>query len=72
METYPTELLLIVFVGMLAPLLVEIPKGFRLPVVVFEIVLGILIGPHVFHLANPDGMIAYAGRAWFGRFCCFW
>jgi len=62
METYPTELLLIVFVGMLAPLLVEIPKGFRLPVVVFEIVLGILIGPHVFHLANPDGMIATLGE----------
>jgi len=29
-----------------APLLAEIPVGFRLPVVVLEVVLGILIGPH--------------------------
>lgn len=29
-----------------APLLAEIPVGFRMPVVVLEVVLGILIGPH--------------------------
>lgn len=57
MEAYPSELLLIVFVAMLAPLLAGLPAGFRLPVVVVEIFLGILIGPHVFQLANPDGMI---------------
>lgn len=62
MEAYPSELLLIVFVATLAPLLAEIPSGFRLPVVVLEVVLGILIGPHAFHLANPDGMIAMLGE----------
>lgn len=29
---------------------------------VLEVVLGILIGPHVFHLANPDGLIAMLGQ----------
>lgn len=62
MEAYPSELLLIVFVATLAPLLAELPTGFRLPVVVLEVVLGILIGPHAFHLANPDGMIAMLGE----------
>jgi len=62
MEAYPSELLLIVFVATLAPLLAELPTGFRLPVVVLEVVLGIVIGPHAFHLANPDGMIAMLGE----------
>lgn len=62
MEAYPSELLLITFVAMLAPLLAELPGSVRFPVVVLEVVLGILIGPHVFHLANPDGMIAMLGQ----------
>jgi Kef-type K+ transport system membrane component KefB len=62
MEAYPSELLLIAFVAMLAPLLAELPSGFRLPVVVLEVILGILIGPHVFHLASPDGMIGTLGE----------
>ncbi|CAA9891928.1 Kef-type K+ transport system, membrane component [Candidatus Methylobacter favarea] len=57
MEAYPSELLLIVFIAMLAPLLAELPAGFRLPVVALEILLGILIGPYVFDLARPDGII---------------
>ncbi|MEC4748467.1 cation:proton antiporter [Methylomicrobium sp. Wu6] len=62
MEAYPSELLLIVFVAMLAPLLAELPRGFRLPVVVIEIVLGIMIGPHVLHLASPVGMVDTLGQ----------
>ncbi|MDP3334580.1 MAG: cation:proton antiporter [Methylococcaceae bacterium] len=62
MESYPSELLLIAFVAMLAPLLAEFPRGYRLPVVVLEIVLGILIGPHVFHLTSPGGMIGTLGE----------
>jgi len=62
METYPSELLIIAFVAMLAPLLAEWPKGFRLPVVALEIFLGILIGPHIFNLAEPDGMIGTLGE----------
>lgn len=62
MEAYPSELLLITFVAMLAPLLAELSGSVRFPVVVLEVVLGILIGPHVFHLANPDGLIAMLGQ----------
>ncbi len=58
MESYPTELLLTACAAMLAPILAELPKKFRIPVVVLEIVLGMIIGPHVLHLTNPDGMIA--------------
>ncbi|MGZ8239951.1 MAG: cation:proton antiporter [Methylobacter sp.] len=61
METYPSELLLIAFVAMLAPFLAQLPSNFRLPVVVLEIFLGILIGPHVFNLASPDGMSGTLG-----------
>lgn len=58
MEAYPSELLVIVFIAMLASLFAELPGGFRLPVVVIELILGILIGPQVLQLASPDGMIA--------------
>jgi len=61
MEAYPSELLLIAGAAMLAPLLAELPHNFRLPVVVLEIFLGILIGPHVFNLASPNGMIGTLG-----------
>jgi len=62
MEAYPSELLLIAFVAMLAPLLAELPSNFRLPVVVLEVILGILIGPHVFNFASPDGMTGTLGE----------
>ena len=62
MEAYPSELLLIAFVAMLAPFLAELPSSFRLPVVVLEVIMGILIGPHVFNLASPDGMIGTLGE----------
>lgn len=62
MESYPSELLIIAFVAMLAPLLAGLPRSFRIPAVVIEIVLGILIGPHLLGLANPDGMIGTLGE----------
>jgi Kef-type K+ transport system membrane component KefB len=66
MEAYPSELLLIAFVAMLAPLLAELPSGFRLPIVVLEVILGILIGPHVFNLASQSGWHdRYTGRTRF-------
>ncbi|MDD5274783.1 MAG: cation:proton antiporter [Methylovulum sp.] len=61
MEAYSSELLIIAFAAMLAPFLAELPGNFRLPVVVLEVILGILIGPHVFHLASPDGLIGTLG-----------
>ncbi|MGR8952743.1 MAG: cation:proton antiporter, partial [Gammaproteobacteria bacterium] len=62
MESYPSELLLTAFVAMLAPFLAELPRNFRIPVVVLEVILGIMIGPHVFHLASPDGMTGTLGE----------
>jgi len=62
MEAYPSELLLIAFVAMLAPLVTELPSGVRLPVVVLEIVLGIIIGPHLLDLARPEGMTETLGQ----------
>ena len=41
-----------------APLLAEIPLGFRVPVVVLEVLLGIAIGPHGLGLVRFDGFIA--------------
>jgi Kef-type K+ transport system membrane component KefB len=41
-----------------APLLGAIPLGFKIPVVVFEVLLGILIGPYVFGLVHFDGFVA--------------
>jgi Kef-type K+ transport system membrane component KefB len=43
--------------AVLAPLLGEIPVGFKVPVVVLEVVLGILIGPHVLNLVQFDGFV---------------
>jgi Kef-type K+ transport system membrane component KefB len=40
-----------------APLLAEIPLGFNLPVVVIEVVLGIVIGPHVLGLVLFEGFV---------------
>ena len=43
--------------AVLAPLLAEIPIGFKVPVVVLEVVLGIVIGPHVLNLVQFDGFV---------------
>ena len=40
------------------PLLGRIPIGFKVPVVVLEVVLGILIGPHVMDLVHYDAFLA--------------
>jgi Kef-type K+ transport system membrane component KefB len=40
-----------------APLLAKIPMGFKVPVVVLEVVLGIVIGPHVLGLVQFDGFV---------------
>lgn len=41
-----------------APLLAELPLGFRIPVVVLEVLLGILIGPHALGLVQFEGFVA--------------
>lgn len=41
-----------------APLMAEIPIGLRVPVVVLEVVLGIVIGQHILGLVQFDGFVA--------------
>jgi Kef-type K+ transport system membrane component KefB len=53
------SLLIIVFVAALAPLVAELPKRLRIPVVVAEIMLGMLIGPEVLGIADPDGLVQF-------------
>ena len=44
--------------AVIAPLLAEVPLGFKVPVVVFEILLGILLGPQVLGLLKFEGFMA--------------
>lgn len=62
MDSFRQQLLVTLLVAALAPLIAEL-RLFRprIPVVVVEIALGILIGPHALNLARPDGMINALG-----------
>lgn len=57
MSSYPFELLITASAAAIAPVLAELPKSFRMPVVVLEIVLGIIIGPELPGLASPNDLI---------------
>jgi Kef-type K+ transport system membrane component KefB len=49
--------ILVVMMGaVLAPLLTEVPIGVRAPVVVVEVLFGILVGPQVIRLVDPRGL----------------
>lgn len=41
-----------------APMLAEIPLGFKVPVVIIEVLLGIVIGPHVLGLVHFEPFVA--------------
>jgi len=56
-------ILLVMVVAVLAPLLAEIPTGFRIPVVVLEMILGFVIGPGALGWASPEGLISFFGTA---------
>jgi Kef-type K+ transport system membrane component KefB len=62
MENFRSELFVIALVAVLAPILAELPARFRLPVVIVEILLGIVIGPHLLNLASPDGFTGMLGE----------
>ncbi|MFD5875392.1 cation:proton antiporter [Streptomyces sp. NPDC060322] len=56
--THPGTLVLIMAAAVLAPLLVYVTRRrFRVPLVIFEIALGILIGPDVLGWAHTDEVI---------------
>ena len=53
--------LLVMAIAVLAPLLAEIPIGFRIPVVVLEMVMGIVVGPYGLGLVKGEGLLAWLG-----------
>ena len=52
------SVLLVLLVAVAGPLLAELPVGFRVPAVVLEVVLGIIIGPQVLGWVHFDGIVA--------------
>jgi Kef-type K+ transport system membrane component KefB len=48
-------------IAVLSPLIAEIPIGLRLPMVVVEVCLGIIVGPQVLGWDSPGGTIAVLG-----------
>ena len=52
------SVLLVLLVAVAGPLLAELPVGFRVPAVVLEVILGIVIGPQVLGLVHFDGIVA--------------
>ncbi len=59
MSSHPIVLVLVLAVA--APLLAEIPIGIRVPTVILEVMLGVLIGPHALGLARAEGFLATMG-----------
>jgi len=59
MGSYPV--LLVLTIAIVAPLLAEIPIGIRVPALVLEIVLGIVVGPHVLGLATVTPLLSWIG-----------
>jgi Kef-type K+ transport system membrane component KefB len=53
-------ILVVLALAVVAPLLAEIPIGLRVPVVALEVLLGILVGPHVLGLVQPSGSLLSA------------
>jgi Kef-type K+ transport system membrane component KefB len=53
------SLFLILLVAALAPVLVELPRRIRFPVVVAEIACGIAIGPQVLDWAHVDTIVGF-------------
>ena len=57
MEQNYLQLTLIAAAALIAPLVAGLPQRIRLPVVVVELLLGILMGPHLLNLAQPTGLV---------------
>jgi len=66
MEANLTTLFLVALIAVAAPLVSELPIRLRLPIVVLEIALGILVGPHVLGWAEPTGVLAFLGTLGLG------
>ncbi|AMK77043.1 MULTISPECIES: cation:proton antiporter [Methylomonas] len=62
MESYRIAVFVIALVAAFAPLLVKIPTRFRMPVVVAEMLLGMMVGPHIFNWVSADGLVGMLGE----------
>lgn len=54
-EQHPHALLVVLFVAAMAPLFNELPIRLRLPLVVLELVFGMVVGPHGLDLVSAEG-----------------
>ena len=70
MNSHPV--LIVLAIAVAAPLLAEIPVAVHLPVVVLEMVLGIIIGPQVLGLATAEGLLGWLGGSSGWRLCSLW
>src|SRR5215467_7728796 len=61
MEANLTTLFLVAVIAVTSPLVAELPIGLRMPIVVVEIALGIIAGPHVLNWAQATGVLAFLG-----------
>lgn len=57
MEPNLQSLVIIVAVGVLAPIIADVPRRFRVAIVVVEILLGIVVGPDVLDVVQTDPFI---------------
>lgn len=62
MESYRIAVFVIALVAAFAPLLVKIPTHFRMPIVVAEMLLGMMVGPHIFNWVSADGLVGMLGE----------
>jgi Kef-type K+ transport system membrane component KefB len=60
-EAAVSTLVLIAAAAVLAPMLAEQTRGLRVPAVVIEIALGILIGPDALKLVHPNAIVSALG-----------
>ena len=71
-EVDPTSFLVIVATAAVAAALAAVaPKGLQVPVVVIEIVLGIIVGPQVLELAQDDAFVEFFSNLGLGMLFFF-
>jgi Kef-type K+ transport system membrane component KefB len=66
-----TNLLIVVAAGLLAPLALGFFPRVRVPAIVLEIVLGILIGPSGLGWVKPDAPVTILALVGLALSCCF-
>ena len=70
-EVDSESFLTIVVVAALAAFVAAVPRRFALPVVVLELVLGIVVGPEVLGLAEPDEFVEFFSNLGLGMLFFF-